>query len=98
VSNEERPEFQALEELREVLTALSTELASWRRRALTAEAEQTQLQLDADVVASRERLVGLQSENAELKQRLEAAHNRVSELISRLRFLEEQVTMEEQGS
>jgi predicted RNase H-like nuclease (RuvC/YqgF family) len=98
VSNEERPEFQALEELREVLSALSNELAAWRRRALTAEAEQTQLQLDSDVVANRERMVGLQSENAELKQRLEAAHDRVSELISRLRFLEEQVAMEEQGS
>lgn len=98
MSNEERPEFQALEELREVLTALSNELASWRRRALTAEAEQTQLQLDADVVTARERLLGLQSENAELKQRLEAAHTKVSELISRLRFLEEQVALEEQGS
>ena len=97
MSNEERPEFQALEELREVLAALSNELSAWRRRALTAEAEQTQLQLDADVVASRERMVGLESENAELKQRLEAAHGRVSELISRLRFLEEQVAMEEQG-
>ncbi len=98
MSNEERPEFQALEELREVLTSLSNELAAWRRRALTAEAEQTQLQLDSDVVASRERTVGLQSENTELKRRLDAAHDRVSELISRLRFLEEQVAMEEQGS
>ena len=98
MSNEERPEFQALEELRDVLTALSSELSAWRRRALTAEAEQTQLQLDSDLVASRERMVALQSENAELKQRLDTAHGRVSELIARLRFLEEQVAMEEQGS
>lgn len=97
MSNEERPQFLALEELREVLSALAAELAAWRRRALTAEAEQSQLQLAPDLVGNRERLVQLEAENGELKGRLEAAHNRVSELVSRLRFLEEQVALEEQG-
>jgi predicted nuclease with TOPRIM domain len=97
VSNEERPEFLALEELREVLQALSGELAAWRRRALAAEAEQAQFQLDSDIVGTRERLVGLQAENAQLKERLEAAHARVSDLVSRLRFLEQQVSTEEHG-
>ncbi len=97
MSNEERPEFQALEELREVLSALTSELAAWRRRALTAEAEQAQLQLDPDLVGNRERVVALEAENEELKRRLEATHARVSELIGRLRFLEEQVAIEEQG-
>jgi predicted RNase H-like nuclease (RuvC/YqgF family) len=97
VSNEERPEFQALEELRDVLSALTKELAAWRRRALTAEAEQAQLQLDPDLVGNRERVVALETENEDLKHRLEATHARVSELIGRLRFLEEQVAIEEQG-
>ena len=97
MSNEERPQFQALEELREILAALTAELSAWRRRALTAEADQTQLQLTPDLVGNRERIVQLEAENAELKQRLEAAHGRVSDLVSRLRFLEEQVAVEEQG-
>lgn len=97
MSNEDRPEFLALEELREVLQALSGELAAWRRRALAAEAEQAQFQLESDIVGTRERLVGLESENAELKDRLEAAHARVSDLVSRLRFLEQQIATEEQG-
>jgi predicted nuclease with TOPRIM domain len=97
VSKEERPEFLALEELREVLQALSGELAAWRRRALAAEAEQAQFQLDSDIVGTRERLVGLQAENAQLQERLEAAHARVSDLVSRLRFLEQQVSAEEHG-
>jgi hypothetical protein len=97
VSSEGRPEFQALDELRVVLTSLKGELASWRRRALTAEADQTQLGLGQDVVANRERVVSLEAENLELRQRLDAARDRLAELISRLRFLEEQVAMEEQG-
>ena len=97
MSNEERPEFLALEELRDVLQAISGELAAWRRRALAAEAEQAHFHLDSDIVASRERLVRLESENADLKLRLEAAHARVSELVGRLRFLEEQIATEEQA-
>jgi predicted RNase H-like nuclease (RuvC/YqgF family) len=97
VSNDERPQFQALDELREVLSALAAELAAWRRRALTAEAEQAQLQLTPDLVGNRERVLQLETENAELQRRLEAAHGRVSELVSRLRFLEEQVALEERG-
>jgi uncharacterized protein involved in exopolysaccharide biosynthesis len=97
VSNEERPEFLALEELREVLQALAGELAAWRRRALAAEAEQAQFHLESDIVGSRERRVKLESENADLQLRLETAHARVSELVGRLRFLEEQIATEEQA-
>jgi len=97
VSNEERPEFVALEELRETLQALAGELAAWRRRALAAEAEQAQFHLESDIVASRERLVKLESENTDLKLRLETAHARVTDLVGRLRFLEEQIATEEQA-
>ncbi|MDH3214626.1 MAG: hypothetical protein OEM05_19275 [Myxococcales bacterium] len=97
MSNDERPEFRALEELREVLAALASELATWRRRALKAEAGQAQLGLSQDLVADRERSKSLEAENTELEQRLGVARTRVEELLGRLRFLEEQVATEEQG-
>ena len=97
MSNEDRPEFQALDELRGVLQSLTEELAAWRRRALKAESEQTDLGLGKEAVASREQVVALESENSEMQQRLDAARTRVEELLARLRFLEEQVAAEEQG-
>lgn len=97
MSNDDRPEFQALDELRGVLESLTEELASWRRRALKAESEQTELGLGGEVVASRERVVALEAENADLVQRLAGARTRVEELLKRLRFLEEQVAAEEQS-
>ena len=97
MSSEDRPEFEALDELRSVLQSLTEELAAWRRRALKAESEQTELGLGQDVVANRERVVSLESENSDMQQRLESARARVEELMTRLRFLEEQVAAEEQG-
>ena len=97
MSSEDRPEFQALEELRHVLQSVTEELASWRRRAIKAESDQTELGLGQDVVANREKVVALEAENTVMQQRLEAARSRVEELLTRLRFLEEQVAAEEQG-
>jgi chromosome segregation ATPase len=97
VSSEGRPEFEALDELRDVLHSVTEELASWRRRALKAESEQTELGLGHDAVASREQLAELESDNNDMQQRLETAKARVEELLTRLRFLEEQVAAEESG-
>jgi predicted nuclease with TOPRIM domain len=94
VSND-GPEFEALEELKSVIGALTEELASWRRRALKAETQQAELAGGHDAVASRERIVALEGENADLRRRVEAARGRVQELVARLRFLEEQVALEE---
>lgn len=91
------PEFDALDELEAVLRNLTDELASWRKRALKAEAQRTELGEDHDVVGSRERILNLESENRELEQRLETARQRVADLLNRLRFLEEQVAVEEPG-
>jgi predicted nuclease with TOPRIM domain len=93
--NDDRPEFQALDELRAVLQSLTGELGSWRRRALKAEADQTELGLGHDVVASREQMLSLESQNATLEQRMDAARGRISDLLTRLQFLEEQVAAEE---
>lgn len=97
MSSEDRPEFQALDELRDVLHSVTEELAAWRRRALKAESDQTELGLGQDVVANREQVVALEAENTDMQQRLEAARSRVEELLTRLRFLEEQVAAQEQG-
>jgi predicted nucleic acid-binding Zn-ribbon protein len=90
------PEFRALAELETVIRHLTEELASWRRRALKAEAQRSELGGDHDAVASRERILDLQSRNGELETRLVAARDRVTQLLERLRFLEEQIGREEQ--
>ncbi len=97
MSSDARPELAALAELERVLGHLSEELAAWRRRALTAEAQRSELGLDTDIVAARERVLELEDENTEFKRRLEGARVRLAELLARLQFLEEQVAMEERA-
>ena len=89
------PEFAALEELEGVLRHLTDELAQWRRRALRAEAERSELGPGHDPVGARERIVDLEDENRALHERLDSARRRVHDLLGRLRFLEEQAAMEE---
>jgi len=98
MSFDDRPEFQALHELEQVLANLRDGIADWRRRAQRAEAERTDLEAGADVVSLQQRLVNLEAENDDLHKRLDAARNRLEDLLSRMRFLEEQVALEEQRS
>jgi predicted nucleic acid-binding Zn-ribbon protein len=88
-----RPDLDALRELEDVLRHLAQELAAWRRRALTAES------LIADARDRGEggppRLRELEEANQALEQRLDAARSRLSELISRLDFLEVQALSSE---
>ncbi|UCD25631.1 MAG: hypothetical protein JSW51_06880 [Gemmatimonadota bacterium] len=95
MSNAERPELQALTELERVLQHVKDELAAWRRRALKAEAHRAEMGVDLDVVATRERIQELELENDELDGRLQTARARVDDLLARLKFLEEQVRLEE---
>lgn len=89
------PEFAALAELESVLSHVTEELASWRRRALKAEAQRSEIGATHDVVSGRERIVELETENRAMHERLDHARERVAELLSRLQFLEEQVALEE---
>jgi predicted nuclease with TOPRIM domain len=93
MSDSENPELVALAGLEEVIKHVSDELASWRRRALKAEGDRTGLGADYDVVSQKERIVSLEGQNAELERRLDAARGRVQDLLKRLRFLEEQVSV-----
>ncbi|MEE8193405.1 MAG: hypothetical protein V3T74_11710 [Gemmatimonadales bacterium] len=97
MSNDERPELQALDELERAVADLTGELSSWRRRALRAEGEQAELGSGYDAVGNRERIMELEAENKDLLSRLAAARTRVNELLGRLRFLEEQVAIGEQA-
>jgi len=90
VSNAERPEFRALEQLEAAIKLLSDELAVWRRRAHKAESDRVDLSGDGDIVGARARILQLEGENKELLSRVHHTRRKVTELLTRLRFLEEQ--------
>lgn len=82
--DEGRADLRALDQLEVVLREVGEELATWRARALKAEAgggtARGSSRIDADTL----------SENRQLRSRLEAARTRIQGLLSRLAFLEEQ--------
>ena len=90
-SDRERPEEAAFDELRQLVGYLGEELASFRRRALQAEARVKAL--DGAPGAARispERVEKLELENADLKKRLESARTRTRQVLDRVRFLRQQ--------
>ena len=94
MSYDERPEFQALAGLQDVVRNVTDELSAWRRRAQRAEA---MLGEGHDSVAQRERVLELEASHRDMQERLEAARARMEELLKRLQFLEEQMAVEEQA-
>jgi hypothetical protein len=87
-STGDRPDLDALHELEEVLRHLSEELAAWRRRALTAESRVSDPSKPGE--GGRARARDLEEANRVLEQRLDAARGKVTELVGRLDFLEQQ--------
>ncbi len=85
----ERPDLDALYELESVLRHLSEELASWRRRALTAEGRVTDHSRSSGA-EGQHRQRDLEEANRLLEQRLDAARAKLSDLVGRLEFLEQQ--------
>ena len=70
---------------------LGDELASFRRRALQAEARLKSLEsTGVKGVVSPERIQFLERENVGLNKRLEAARSRTQQMIDRVRFLRQQ--------
>jgi hypothetical protein len=91
----ERPDARALHELGDLLQHLGEELAAWRRRSLKAEAELAEARAKGGVVAgpeliqSRQRVIGLEVENQAMRERIDAARDKLRMLASRLGFLEQ---------
>ena len=89
----ERPDFRALDELEQLLRHVGEELAAWRRRSLKAEAELQDFKTKGsgpagpELLQSRQRVIDLEVENQVLRQRIEAARERVASIESRLTFL-----------
>ena len=89
----ERPDFRALDELEQLLRHVGEELAAWRRRSLKAEAELQDFKTKGtgpagpELVQARQRVIDLEVENQVLRQRIEAARERVASIESRLTFL-----------
>jgi FtsZ-binding cell division protein ZapB len=91
----ERPDQKALADLEQVVDKLAEELAGWRRRTLKAEAELQEARAHGGVLAgpelsqSRQRVIELETENQALRQRIDAAKERLQALAGRLTFLEQ---------
>ncbi len=91
MSDSVRPEISAFAELELLVKHLGDELASFRRRALQAEARlKTFESSGVKGVVSPERVQFLERENAGLTTRLEAARARTQQMIDRVRFLRQQ--------
>jgi hypothetical protein len=91
VSDSVRPETAAFAELEQLVKHLGDELASFRRRALQAEAKLKGLEsTGVKGVVSPERVQYLERENAGLTTRLDAARARTQQIIDRVRFLRQQ--------
>lgn len=90
MSYDEKPEFQALQQLEAMVKQVTKELAVWRRRAHAAEAIHDGAPGRSE---GRDRVQELEGENEELRERVQQVRRRVVELLERLRFLEEQASV-----
>ena len=89
-SASERPEVAAFRDLAQLVRHLEDELASFRRRALSAEARVKELEAHGSPNGDSVDAAALKRENAELAQRVEAASIRTRELVDRVRFVRQQ--------
>jgi cell division protein FtsB len=92
VSDNERPEIAAFSELTTLVRHLGDELANFRRRALQAEGRLKVIEATGSPAADAlsERVTSLETENRDLKSRLDAARGRARHMLERVRFLRQQ--------
>ena len=90
----QRPDISALAELEQLVQHVREEASSWRRRSLKAEGELAKAKDQSgalggpELIESRQRIVMLETENRDLRQRVDAARQKVAILIERMAFLE----------
>jgi hypothetical protein len=104
MSGNDRPELRAFRELETLVRHLGEELATFRRRALAAEAQtkdgaHSGLTKGGGRIASAggERLAELEKENENLRTRLDRAEDRVRQMMDRVRFLRQQIQTQTAG-
>jgi hypothetical protein len=92
VSDNERSEILAFRELSMLVRHLGDELASFRKRALTAESRVKAIEVagSTNTEGLAERVAQLEAENTDLRTRLEAARGRARHMLERVRFLRQQ--------
>ncbi|MDQ4080738.1 MAG: hypothetical protein M3125_08260 [Gemmatimonadota bacterium] len=91
MSDSERPDLAAFRELAHLIGLLGEDMASWRRRAQSAEARVKELETSGPTTkSSAKNTAALEKENAELRARLKAARDRVEQLLERTQFLRQQ--------
>ena len=96
MSDSERPEIAAFLELETLVRHLGDELASFRRRALVAEARVREIDgagsepLMQQQRELSDRCASLERENASLKERLDGATARTGQMLDRVRFIRQQ--------
>lgn len=93
MSDSARPEAAAFTELETLVRHLAAELASFRRRALKAEARLRELEGSGEGDAAAEphgRVEELLQRNAALDSQVEKARERAEQMLERVRFLRQQ--------
>ncbi|MEX2154030.1 MAG: hypothetical protein WD825_11880 [Gemmatimonadaceae bacterium] len=95
MSGNDRPELRAFKELETLVRHLGEELAAFRRRALSAEAQLKDSgqghSAKGRSAALGDRMADLETENEKLKSRLESTEDRVRQMMDRVRFLRQQL-------
>ena len=92
MSDNERSEILAFRELTMLVRHLGDELASFRKRALTAESRVRAMEASGSTSTEglAERVAQLEAENTDLRTRLDAARGRARHMLERVRFLRQQ--------
>jgi hypothetical protein len=91
-SDNARPDVEAFRDLENLIRHLGDELASFRRRAIQAEARLRTVDGDGSGMGglSIDRVSELERQNAEMRARLERATERIRQMSERMRFLRQQ--------
>ena len=98
MSDHARPDVEAVRELETLVRQMAEQLASFRRRALSAEERLRNLDTSdehPDPPRVRERIRALEQENASLRGKLEAATTRTRSVLERVHFLRQQSQLED---
>lgn len=92
MSGNDRPELRAYRELETLVRNLGDELATFRKRAISAESQlKDAMASPPKGGVSSERMTELEIENQSLKTRLMRAEERVRQMLDRVRFLRQQL-------